>query len=139
MTLPWPATPSRSPTPDRCRWNKRQKRAIEDFAKLLPDGQETKDHHIWTAFVSDEPVGTIWIHVMPDRTPMHAFVYSLDVDPAHQRRGYGQAIMEATIENCRGLGVGTIGLNVFGHNEVARRLYDRLGFHVTSTSMKLTL
>jgi ribosomal protein S18 acetylase RimI-like enzyme len=116
-----------------------QKRANEDFARLLPDGLETKDHHIWTAFSSDEPVGTIWIHVMPDRTPVHAFVYSLDVDQAHQRRGHGQAIMEAVIEICRARGVGTMGLNVFGHNEVARRLYDRLGFQVASTSMKRTL
>jgi ribosomal protein S18 acetylase RimI-like enzyme len=32
-----------------------------------------------------------------------------------------------------------MGLNVFGHNDTARRLYDRLGFQVTSTSMKVDL
>ena len=76
---------------------------------------------------------------MPDRKPPHSFVYSLDVDAGHRRKGYGQAIMEAAMEECRQRGIGTMGLNVFGHNETARRLYDRLGFTVASTSMKTTL
>lgn len=115
------------------------RRAEKDFEELLTDGLDTEDHLIWTAYSGDEAVGQIWVKLRPERSPMHAFVYSLDVKGTHRRRGYGQAIMEAAIEICRERGVGTIGLNVFGHNEVARRLYDRLGFQVTSTSMQLKL
>ena len=70
---------------------------------------------------------------MPDRTPPHSFVYGLDVNADQRRKGYGQAIMEAAMQECRERGIASMGLNVFGHNDTARRLYDRLGFQVTST------
>lgn len=116
-------------------------RAQKDFAELLPDGLATENHLLWTAWAEPEPVavGSIWVMLAPDRRPPHAFVYSLDVDAAQRRRGYGQAIMEAAMRECRERGIATMGLNVFGHNETARRLYDRLGFQVMSTSMKVTL
>ena len=84
-------------------------------------------------------VGTIWVALMPDRKPPHSFVYGLDVNSDQRRKGYGQAIMEAAMQECRERGVASMGLNVFGHNDTARRLYDRLGFQVTSTSMKADL
>ncbi len=37
------------------------------------------------------------------------------------------------------LGVVSIGLNVFGPNVAARRLYEDLGYQVTSTQMRLTI
>ncbi|MFY9915521.1 MAG: GNAT family N-acetyltransferase [Nocardioidaceae bacterium] len=110
-------------------------RAEKDFAQLLPNGLETDNHLLWTARVQGEPVGTIWVMLAPERQPPHAFVYALDVDAAHRRRGYGQAIMEAAMQECRDRGIATMGLNVFGHNDTARRLYERLGFRVASTSM----
>jgi ribosomal protein S18 acetylase RimI-like enzyme len=118
-----------------------QERARKDFADLLPDGLDTENHLIWAARVEGaQPlVGTIWVKLVPERRPPHAFVYALDVDAGHRRRGYGQAIMEAAIGECRARGIGSIGLHVFGHNDVARRLYDRLGFVVTSTNMQLDL
>ena len=116
-----------------------RERAETDFEQLLPQGLDTENHLLWTARDDTTVVGTIWIALMPDRTPPHSFVYALDVDPGQRRRGYGQAIMEAAMQECRDRGVATMGLNVFGHNDTARRLYDRLGFAVTSTSMKITL
>jgi ribosomal protein S18 acetylase RimI-like enzyme len=47
--------------------------------------------------------------------------------------------MEAAMQECRDRGVGSMGLNVFGHNDTARRLYERLGFQVASTSMRTDL
>jgi ribosomal protein S18 acetylase RimI-like enzyme len=115
-------------------------RAETDYDALLTDGLATENHLIWSADnEAGETVGSIWVALMPDRKPPHSFVYSLDVDAGHRRKGYGQAIMEAAMQECRERGIGTMGLNVFGHNETARRLYDRLGFTVASTSMKTTL
>ncbi len=116
-----------------------EERAHKDFDDLLPDGLATKNHLLWTAHDGDTVVGTIWVALMPDRNPPHSYVYSLDVDAAHRRRGYGQAIMEAAMQECRHRGIGTMGLNVFGHNETARRLYERLGFQVAATNMKIDL
>lgn len=116
-------------------------RAEKDFDALLTDGLATADHLIWSVHAPEEsaPVGAIWVKLMTDRTPSQAYVYAVDVFPAYRRRGFGQAIMAAAIEECKKRGVGSLGLNVFGHNHTARRIYDRLGFRVTSTSMKLDL
>jgi len=116
-----------------------RERAESDFEQLLPEGLSTENHLLWTAHDDATVVGTIWIALMPDRKPPHSFVYSLDVDPSQRRRGYGQAIMEAAMQDCRDRGIASMGLNVFGHNDTARRLYDRLGFAVSSTSMKISL
>ncbi len=112
-----------------------RERAEKDFGELLPDGRTTENHLFWTARVDGSPVGTIWVMLVPERRPPHAFVYALDVGAGHRRRGYGQAIMEVVMQECRSRGIATMGLNVFGHNDTARRLYERLGFRLASTSM----
>jgi ribosomal protein S18 acetylase RimI-like enzyme len=117
-----------------------QERAEKDFAELLGDGLATENHLLWSARDGKGTVvGTIWVALMPDRKPPHSFVYGLDVNADQRRKGYGQAIMEAAMQECRERGIASMGLNVFGHNDTARRLYDRLGFQVTSTSMKVEL
>ncbi len=114
-----------------------RERAENDFREILPDGLATENHLLWTARVEAEPapVGTIWVMLAPERQPPHSFVYALDVHVDYRQRGYGQAIMETAMRLCRERGIATMGLNVFGHNVAARRLYDRLGFRVASTSM----
>ena len=116
-------------------------RAEKDFDELLSDGLATTDHLLWSGRVDgeDRAVGAIWVKVMPERTPPHAFVFGLDVYPEFRRRGFGRALMEGALDELRHRGIATVGLNVFGHNDVARRMYDQLGFRVTSTQMKLTL
>lgn len=116
-------------------------RARKDFDELLPEGLATPNHLLWSAHVEgeDESVGAIWVKLTVEPAPTRAYVYALDVHPPYRRRGYGQAIMEAAIETCRQREVVSIGLNVFGHNDVARRMYDRLGFVVVATNMKLDL
>ena len=44
-------------------------------------------------------------------------------------RGFGRRLMELLREDrAAALGLRRIELNVFGHNEVARRLYEELGY-----------
>lgn len=94
---------------------------------LLPEGLDTPDQHFFTGYVDGVEVGTLWIGT---ERPM-AFVYDLVVHAEHRRRGYGAALMVAGARWARERGSGTIGLNVFGHNEGARRLYEQLGWSTT--------
>jgi ribosomal protein S18 acetylase RimI-like enzyme len=57
-------------------------------------------------------------------------VTGLAVDPAFEGRGAGSALMEALMELARERGGSRMTLRVFGPNERARRLYERLGFEV---------
>jgi ribosomal protein S18 acetylase RimI-like enzyme len=79
------------------------------------------------ARVGDDVVGDLWL----DTAQTMAFVYNIEVDEGHRRRGYGAAIMNAAARHCRDAGHPYLGLNVFGHNPNARALYDKLGYRVT--------
>ncbi len=57
-------------------------------------------------------------------------VNGLAVDPALEGHGIGRALMEGLIAEARARGARRMTLRVFGPNERARRLYERLGFEV---------
>ena len=57
-------------------------------------------------------------------------INGLAVDPAFQRRGVGRALVEGAIAEARARGARRLTLRVLGHNEPARRLYERAGFVV---------
>jgi ribosomal protein S18 acetylase RimI-like enzyme len=54
----------------------------------------------------------------------------LAVDPQHQRRGYGRAIMEAAEALLRASGCPKINLQVRGSNRAAIAFYEAMGFAV---------
>ncbi|HZX02586.1 GNAT family N-acetyltransferase [Kribbella sp.] len=107
----------------------------QETDKLLPDGPDTEQQLIWTAFADDVPVGSLWISTR-SRTP---FVYGVEVSPAHRGKGYGRAIMLAAEQECRRCGHTALDLNVFGDNHTAIALYDSLGYVVTSQQMRKAL
>jgi len=99
----------------------------EQMAQLLPDGAASPGMHFFTAWVREEPVGSLWLCTLD---PM-AFVYDIVVREEQRRKGYGAAIMNAAALWTRDQGHPVLGLNVFAHNPGARALYDRLGYRVT--------
>jgi ribosomal protein S18 acetylase RimI-like enzyme len=114
-------------------------RADADFSRLLTDGVATKNHDLSVAEVDGTPVGTLWVAFTEQSAGLEAFIYEVEVMEARRGQGWGRAIMQACHDHCLDRGAVAVRLNVFGHNDVARRLYDSLGYHVTSTSMKLDL
>ncbi|GAB3587502.1 hypothetical protein GCM10027579_24980 [Calidifontibacter terrae] len=94
---------------------------------LLPDGLATPNHHLWAAYAGGgDAVGTLWI---ADEEG-YSFIYAIEVDPAHQGRGHGTAMLRAGASTVRDSGRTMLWLNVFGHNPNARRLYEREGYAV---------
>ncbi len=84
-------------------------------------------------------MGSLWLFVSESDQRAESFVYELAVVPDKRRQGYGRAIMQVAIDECRRRGIAAMSLNVFGHNTGARALYHSLGFEVSSTSMMLSL
>ncbi len=68
-----------------------------------------------------------------------AWIYAIEVDAAVRGKGYGRALLAALEDRVREHGVATIGLNVFGENHVARRLYESAGYETTSLQMRKTV
>ena len=63
---------------------------------------------------------------------VHFFLLDTTVDPDHQRRGVGLAVIRAAIDACRGNGHW---LHVDADAELMERLYLRVGFGRTSASI----
>jgi hypothetical protein len=59
-----------------------------------------------------------------------AYLFDIELVPEARGRGLGRATMLAAEQTARSLGATRMGLNVFGHNTVAARLYDSLGYLV---------
>jgi GNAT superfamily N-acetyltransferase len=114
-------------------------KAVEDFARILPEGFDTPGHRFWTAYDGDLEVGILWLKLSETSEGTTAFGYDFEIREALRRKGYGRAFMMAAEQECRDLGVVSIGLNVFGHNLAAQSLYEQMGFEVTSIQMSRTL
>ncbi len=52
----------------------------------------------------------------------------LAVYPAYRGRGIGRALIEECIQRCRELKITTIGLHTAGIMNIARQMYERMGF-----------
>jgi len=108
-------------------------RATSQYAELLPDGLATPGEHLWAAYDGDRRVGHLWISVEDD----WAFIYDIAMLPEVRGLGYGTEVLALGAGQARALGATHLGLNVFGHNEGAHRLYQRSGFVTTRSIYRL--
>jgi len=106
------------------------------FDAALPDGLATYGHVLLVAVDPDDGqrVGVLWFGPSTD-DPAMAWVYDITVDEERRRQGWGRAIMRAFEGEARAHGFVRAGLNVYGDNHVARRLYESLGYVETSRQL----
>ncbi len=107
-------------------------RSAHDIDERLPRGAVTRGHLMRKALVHGSEVGWIWVSLPDSVRPTMAWIDNVEVDPEHRGRGHAAAIITAVAAELAALGVPRLGLNVFGDNAAALRLYDRLGFAVTA-------
>lgn len=114
-----------------------RQRAIDEFASLLPDGQQTPGHE-FRSIVTDagEPIGVVWFAPQREIGRGAAFIYDIVIDADQRGHGFGRAAIEALEPLARSLGYDRIRLHVFGHNMVARGLYRSAGYVETDVQME---
>jgi ribosomal protein S18 acetylase RimI-like enzyme len=101
--------------------------AVREFASFFPLGLESPGQHLWTAYDGSTRVGVLWICV----EGAWAFIYDIEMAPEARGQGYGTEVLTLGAAEARARGATHLGLNVFGHNAGAQRLYSRTGFVVT--------
>ncbi len=106
-----------------------------DVAFVLPNGLSTPSTWIWAVEEDGRPVGWVFLGLRGGG----AFLYDITIDPGERGRGVGRAAMLALEEEARALGHGSVGLNVWGGNAVARGLYRSLGYVEESVHMRKQL
>ncbi len=81
----------------------------------------------WASFVVPDG-GAVVASTIVVRAPYGPLVAQVMVDPLHQGRGLGRAVLAASVRALRARGERVIVLNVTEENGRAVRLYERLGF-----------
>ncbi len=114
-----------------------QKRSREDIMKLLPQGTATEGQALYELFVPDETeaAGVLWLTAVEDAGVRKAFIYDLWIRPDLRRRGLATQAMLQSEAWVRSQGLDVISLHVFGHNQAALDLYNKLGYQATNINM----
>jgi GNAT superfamily N-acetyltransferase len=109
--------------------------AESQHATLFPGGVPAEGQHLMHVLDDEDVIGLLWMGRPLTSSATMWFVYFVEIDEAHRGRGLGRVAMECAERWTREHGGSRIGLNVFGPNVVARRLYDSLGYRVMATTM----
>jgi ribosomal protein S18 acetylase RimI-like enzyme len=120
-----------------CEASEARELAEADYETLLPQGLATHDQFLYSIFdeASDARVGMIWLAMRERRGKKSAYIYDFVIREEHRRKGYGAETLSKVDRTVEKMGAVRIGLNVMGHNHVARALYEKQGYVITGIGM----
>ncbi|MEI4621528.1 GNAT family N-acetyltransferase [Bacillus pfraonensis] len=107
----------------------------KEFSRLLPKDEKSELNYLYSIFQDQQLVGMIWIAKTSTTNPDQGYIFDFIIYKPHQGQGYGKQAMKEIEIIAKELGMNKIGLHVFGHNKVARRLYEQLGYEITNINM----
>jgi RimJ/RimL family protein N-acetyltransferase len=120
-------------------WSKSeaQIRAAKDVDGLLPEGPATQGHFLYSVRedAADAEVGTVWFALRDSGVRRYVWIYEIIINENTRRRGYASRTLELVEARAKELGAKSVELHVFGHNQGAQTLYEKVGYSVTSITM----
>jgi RimJ/RimL family protein N-acetyltransferase len=98
-------------------------------AQILPQGLVTPNQNFFNVQNDlEEIVGGLW-YMIAEREGKHLiFVVDIQIYEPFRRRGFGTQAFRLMENQARDLGITTIALNVFKHNQQAKSMYEKLGY-----------
>lgn len=112
-------------------------RSHAEFERMLPQSLATPDNHFFEILADEDSqsVGFIWITITDRHNIRDAWVSYIEVKPEFRRQGYATRAFREVEDIAVALGVSSIGLHVFSHNQEAQAFYRKLGFIVPGINM----
>lgn len=113
--------------------------AEASFRKLLPEDEKSRNQFLFSVIekATGRLIGTLWWGLQNNgKSP---WIYDIELYPESRGKGYGRATMLEAEKSVKEMGFNKLGLHVFGHNLVARSLYDSMGFKATNVVMSKDL
>jgi GNAT superfamily N-acetyltransferase len=101
-----------------------QARQSDDIAQFL----DTDAHHVWVAFDGQTSVG--WVGIRLHHEDTMGEIYILAVDPEHQQKGVGTALLDKGFDQVKAAGMTMVMVETGddpGH-AASRATYERNGF-----------
>ncbi|BCB03719.1 GNAT family N-acetyltransferase [Bacillus sp. KH172YL63] len=112
--------------------------ADKEFNQLLPHGLQTENHHLFTLVTNDdEKIGSLWVNTNPEKDEI--FIYDIKISSDRRGKGYGKLALQSLEGFAKDRGISKFSLHVFGHNTIARALYEKSGYVVTNVLMTKTI
>lgn len=106
---------------------------------LLPQGIHTPQHSFFCFQnkVTNEIIGSTWLQ---HRDATHTvFIFDFFIRADLRGQGLGRRAFALIEDKAREWGAERMSLHVFGHNLVARHIYESLGFETTNLNMSKKL
>ena len=116
-------------------WNQEESisKAEEEYTRLLPKGEKTESNFLYNISNDNKAIGVLWL---ARKSEKEGFIYDINILEQYQGFGYAKEAMKEIEIVGKELGMNKIGLHVFGHNRVARGLYEKLGYQTTNVLME---
>lgn len=117
---------------------KAEELAKQTMEKLLPEGINTKTHHLYSIYdkESNKRIGIIWFKINENGSSnQQMFLYDILINEKYRGKGFGTQTMEKLEEKAKELKCNKILLHVFGHNNPAISLYKKMGYKITNLMM----
>jgi len=108
------------------------------FDELLPQGLNSADNLLYTLYDDDQAVGMIWMKIKT-QPAKNGFIYDVFIEERFRGQGHGKSLMLLLEEKAREMELKSLGLHVFGSNQVARKLYETIGYETTDVMMSKIL
>ena len=112
-----------------------EQQATTETDASLPDGTDTDGMALLIGESAGDVVGLVWVGPAPGGRAGW-WIYDIEVVPAQRGRGYGRALLAAAEREAQRRGGASIGLNVFGGNDVALGMYESSGYEVAAIQMQ---
>ena len=117
-------------TPESAR-----RKAARDVAELRVDESAS----LFVIEAESERIGHLWVGEREAGDARVLWIYDVFVDEAVRGRGFGRDALLLAEAEARRRGLPRMGLNVFGGNDGARRLYRSLGYGEVAVVMRKDL
>jgi ribosomal protein S18 acetylase RimI-like enzyme len=125
---------------DSISLNRAREVVKEQFAGLLPEGLDTRGHDFYTALKDQDVVGRLWLRdQIESEIDRRVVIMKIEIDEPFRGRGLGRELMQQVEALTFERNGWAVDLYVFGPNEVARSLYDSMGYQVLGTQMRKPL
>lgn len=115
--------------------------AERSFKSLLPNDEQSPNQFLYSVVekAGGQVIGTLWWGLQGEGNAKSPWIYDIELHESSRGKGYGRATMLAAELTVKEKGFSKLGLHVFGHNKVARGLYESLGFQTTNLMMSKDL
>ncbi len=111
----------------------------EGIKRMFPGGKPSPGHLLFRVEDDEVSVGSLWIGPADGRAADEWYIWEIIIDEGHRGRGIGTQVMGLCEEEVRSRGGVRIRLTVYGFNDTARHVYEKLGYESVSIEMRKQL